>query len=273
MKLIAGSEEVQLPNPQWGFSTEIHMALSMTRNPNNGSVKAWDNGVANDYRLCSAKWILTQAELETVHNFLTNPSYGRCSSFFLDVGSSGFMPFGPDKVSDMFAINELTHDRGGRQIRPFNRYEFNMSFLLRSVTAAELPAQISQGSLRIGTVSGLPFIHSPKITYTKGWKTDITNGGLPAHLDNSINSSYVDSEVSFEVNKSNAAALINYLANTGRGGDIEISTPANSYLFGAENGSFGTYIVQLTDNIIKVTHGAVTRFAFNLKFHLKSRAS
>lgn len=278
MILSYSTYSCEIPTPQWSYTSDIHLALSQTRNTNDGSVISWDNGVTNDFRVCTSKWMLTQSELDSVHDLITEYSQGRGKDLTLNLGNvgthSGFFPFGPDKSDyGSYTIAEISNVRSGRLIRPYNRYELEMSFLMRSFPNTVSYTPTNQGTLTIGTVTGLPFVSDVKIDYKKCNRTDITNGGLPAYLNNNQSAAYTDVSWSFETDTANAGLLISYLQTTARGNDITVSTPQNSYMFGAENGSTGTYTVQLTNNIIRISHDGLNKFRFNLSFHLKSRVS
>jgi hypothetical protein len=148
-----------------------------------------------------------------------------------------------------------------------------MDFIMKSAPTPELPEQISQGGTIISTVSGLPYINNALLNYVKGSRTDVSQGGVAKYLDFGGKAKYSDVNISFELNTSNCAALINEFTNNVRGDDFLVTTMTGQYLFGAENGGNGVYQCQLTDRTIKVVHSAYNIFNVSLNLHLKERCA
>lgn len=269
--LSNGISEVEIPTPTFGYKVDIHMAMSIARAPD-GTLKIWDNGLQYDYRTCTAKWILKADEMQALHEMLTDQNIGRCEDLELRLGEkSGFFVFGPDKgCSNTFVIRELEIERTGRLIKPFNRYELTMKLLMRSAPIYTIASGRRQGNLTVGTVTGLPFPRDIKPSFNTGWQTDLSNAGIPYSLDQGISVSNWSTEFNLEGSACNIGKLVNYLVNSARSSDIPIIAPLNSYIFGAENNSHGTYIVALMDSIIAVEHVAFNRFKITLKVALKS---
>lgn len=274
LKLIAnaaGSPEISLPTPQWGYETKITQAFRVGIAPN-GTAKSWDNGQQYDTRQCKARFLLTASEIVAAHDFLTNEAFARAADFFLQLPvGSGFYPFGAD-MGDIgtYTVREVKYSRGSRLNRPYNRFYLDLSLVLVASPEYSIPAGVSQGDLAIGNVMGLPY---PKVTpsYKKPWETDVSSGGVPHTLDRGASAGYDTTEIEMEMNAQNAAQFLSYLTTFGRAGDISITSPPNRYIFGSNWGASGTYIVRATSNEITADHVAWNRFRIRFNCILKQR--
>jgi len=265
-----GGNSATLPMPKYGYTSKINMALNISQCPYGGSIKSWDNGIAYDHRICNAKWILTQSEMDDLNTFLENVNGGRVNTFTGTIDAdSGLYWFGPDLYGEgVFTLDEVNNGRSARLLRPHNRYEFSGEFLMVSASSYTPPSITPMGSTTIGTVTGVHFIYNIEPMYNKGWRTDVSLGGGAVEFDTGSENKYTDIRFSVDVNQSIASNLVYYLVNTARGNSFNITTETGTYLFGAENGSSGTYTVQLKNNIIEVTHGSPDRFKITLDVHL-----
>jgi hypothetical protein len=270
----SGVDQIELPNPKFGYYSELQMAFDIEINPNSGEPISWDNGIEYDYRTCHAEFLLTPLDKINIYNWLKNTAAGRCNTFGISCQySTGFHIFGPDcGHTETYTVNELRNDGSGRLHRPFNRNTFEMDLLMVTRSGSALPSSgLSQGSLQIGLVTGLPYPEiKPK--YTPGWSTEITAGGDPDCLDTGINAAYHSAEITIDINHYNVARLIYQLQNKIRNGFFEIVTPYNSAVFGVENGD-GTFRCKLQTNKIRFDYTAVDRFKVVLPVWMGSKLS
>jgi hypothetical protein len=268
-----GVDQIELPNPKL-YSSEIHMALSITQNPYTGEPITFDHGYLNDYRTCHAEFLLTALDRINVHNWLKNVAAGRCNTFGLSCEySTGFHVFGPDcGHSEDYTVNELRNDGSGRLHRPFNRYNFEMDLLMVTNSGVPLPVgRTTQGEFVIGSIDRLPY-PQVKPLYTPGWRTGISNGGDPVCLDTGIAAAYHTAEITIDVNRKNAAHLVNHLVVSVRNNLFNITTPTNCPIFGVENGDV-TFRCKLQSPVIKADRTAVDRFKITLQVWMKDKIS
>ena len=268
--LTDGTNSSSLRPPMWGVQSELHLALKIVRN-SDGSYSSWDNGKSNDFRVCkSAKFWSTIANQIALNNIIRT---NRGDPLQLILGtSSGFNPWGPDLGdSGTHIFNVLSHDSGGIQLDPFRTFESAWSMVLVSSPAFTPPSPAAQGTVQIGTATGLPYPDDgfkPSINYAV--KIQQSQTGLIKIDDRGTNTDAWETQFSVECNAGNAAAVLMYLQTIARGYDFTISLPSNSYAFGADKNSSGTFTVRLTSNIIAITHITVNRFKIDLSIWMKS---
>lgn len=259
-----------IPTPKWGYETEIVMAFKVSKSKYNGYPNTWDNGTSYDYRTCDATWLLSSTEMSNLSSFLENVNGGRNNEFVINIDDgSGFYAFGPDyDGNDEYTVVEISNKRSGRLLRPYNKFEFSCRLLMAFTANSGLTTEVDEGDLQIGTIDGLPFIKNIDINYVKGWECDISLGGTPLYVDRGIESAHNDSQITFELNQSKAAALINHIVTNIRDNEFNIIVPSGMFLFGAKNGDSGTYTCKLNNNKIRISHGTFDRFMITLDIHL-----
>lgn len=266
-----GSTDVELPAPRWGYETRIVLPLIITKlTPGNG-YSIWDNGSNYDIRFCKCTWFLSLADTNSLIDILRNSAKGRAADLTLKLGNdSGFFPFGPDKGdSGDFIVRLVSPEPRGSIGHPADYFYTECDFVfVGSYPAYELPEAQIDGSLQIGTIGSLRYpqpMHVQTIHY--GVNTVITHNA--SSYANDFTSTGDEYQCSMDLTQcqANAARLIDHLTGTVRANNVNIIPPANSYLFGRENGGTATYVCQWPQNEIVINHTQHDQFNFGLKFN------
>jgi hypothetical protein len=295
---IAEAVSVTVNRPTWGYETEIHMPIAITRAAD-GTYGFFDplNAAGTtlgtyDYRVMSSSlWRMTNAQKTAFNAFMLDAAKGRALNMVMRLSAegvfTGFYPFGVDMCDNGdYTVRELTRDQSGKMMRPLKWYEDNMSLVMvtRGGVSFSAPAA-SQGKLYIGDIAtGFMFPQSgikPVSSYQ--FQTDLSLSGAP----NSLNGPAVaDSwETSFDLlcNTQNTYALIDQLVNKTRAADLTLVVPDHFDMFGADqsaNGAGGTYTARFlgssrTDKevVLKITHEGFDRFKIPLTFWMKAKTA
>ena len=283
-----GSNSVVVDVPTWPYSCEIIMPISSIKD-SQGSPTFFDPPASHgddtlgtwDYRLLNtATWRIPAAQQITLSAFFKDATKGRGENVTMTLQSgSGFFPFGPDLGdSGDFVVRLLSIDQSGRLGRPWNYFENAIQIVLVTPPGGySLPTQYNEGSLSIGSVSGLQFVDYASKTY-RNIQHQLTASGVPYAIDGRTSGDSYEVGFTQLCNQGNAAALAALLVSTsGRSADITIVAPANFYLFGADNASAGTYTAKFlgaspNDKTvsIKMTNERFNQWSFPLTFWLKA---
>ena len=273
-----GSTDIPLPTPTWGYTSTIDLPLWITKNDDK-SYDTWDDGAGAttyDRRSVSCVWLLNLADTNSLVDIFTNVAKGRGGDLTLKLGTnSGFYPFGPDRGdSGNFTVKLLSVNQKPSIGHPQDY--FNVEVRLAntgSYPAYSLPDQFTEGHLQIGTISGLRYPQSMHLQNIQMATSAIQkNNSEVASIDRSIDGDGSDCTLPLTLMQCNAAALINHLTATVRAGTVDIIPPANSYLFGRQNGSTATYTCKWIQNQISIINTNFNSFDFELNFHRISQA-
>ena len=258
-----------LKTPKYNYITNINLSLIHVRlMPRGWSI--WDNGAENDNRSCEAEFLLNATDTETLRTIFSDVNKGRILPFNLNLGSnSGFFPFGPDwGDSGIFQCELIDMVPGPVYEEPWLWFETKLIFKKVTKPSYNLPTQISEGELQIGTITGLRYPPPmPKSNYKHGFTTQQTRDGTVYFIDKTSNADYAETKLSMFCNQSKAAALISHLVNVVRDNNVNIIAPANNYIFGLEASGSGTYVCQFLNEIIKIKHERFDGFSFDLSFY------
>lgn len=275
MILSANGSSIELPNPEYGYTSSIVMPVKYFES--DCGYHTFDNGSENDYRICSVPGSLfTRSEMTQLSEFMLNQNQGR-SEFTIDLGlNSGFYMFGPDLGdSGVFTVRMLNRKNSGLLIDPYLMYSFQFEIIMVEKPIYTLPAIEPQGNFQIGAISTLLFPQEgfqPAANY--GYGAISTNSGALSVVD--TNNNTYKTKLNLWANQSNAAHLINYLqSQNARGGHIIIKTPENYAPFGVENNEDGEFICVLiseSDRYLKIDikHIEHDQFRIPLTMWLKS---
>lgn len=264
-----GSNNCTIATPQYGYSTDISMAFSVTR-AQDGTYTSWDNGSSYDNRIFKmGKWLLNSTDMSSLSSFIDSVNDARGNDITLNLGStpSGFFPFGPD-LGDKgsFTIRILSESQSGSLYEPWLYFSDELSFLLEASPAYTIPTSKSMGTLQIGTVSNLPCPQTEiNVNKRLAITTQINNASQAFAIDLGTAGDQYEANFDLECNQSLAGALLQYITGTGRGNDISVVTPSNYYMFGIDKGSSATYTTRLITNVITVEHRIFDRFKIPLK--------
>lgn len=260
--------------PEYGYTSEIHMAFTVAEHETGYGF--WDNGAANDYRICTgAKFNTTAAKMTEVSEFFRNGIKGRGQNFVMGLGSgTGFYPFGPDKNhAGDYTVRLLDQEQSGLLTYPFRYMDNSISMLLAGAKTSTTATLKPEGSFQIGTVTGLRWPEGGiKPVLKRSLYQSLSYNGTPSAVDVGQAGDVWECEFELVCNYANALNLVKHLVETVRTNDVAIVAPDWFYLFGADKQSGGTYTAKLLTNVIKVTHEAYDKFSIPLKFWFKAVA-
>jgi hypothetical protein len=278
----AGVALVITKPPAYGYSTILSMAFKPVLSTF-GTVTAWDNGIANDTRICKIPKMQRNAskqlEIETFFDSV------RGELFQLSMGTvpTGFFPFGAD-LGDYgttghsdFDVYSLDQNSTGVLRAPWLHFENEIALVMKNKITYQQPLPVAQGSFLIGDEIELFHPQSEvDVSRVKSLKTELLHGGNCTSVDNGRVADYYTANVKLVANQPNTAAVIYYLQNTVRSKEFTITCPKNVYLFGRKNvkedGTPNIYTVRLLSNEIEFTHVRLNRFEFTLRLIMVSRA-
>lgn len=262
--------EYTVTNPLWGYKVSVVMALKLSRRTGAAPV-IWDDTNTYDFRMLEATWFLSLAQTTLLLNLAKDAGKGRDANVDLILTSGGgFYPFGPDKgdagtfrarIMDIQAEATIGHPQD--YFKTTLKLLFNGSY----PSYSPLPDLFPEGVLQIGNVTGLRWpddYHKQNQKYAM----NVNQGGdgTPYANDRSSAADFYESDLSLILNHPNAAGLLNEMVTT-RGADINVIPPANSYLFGLENGSTATYVCKSTKKQIDIVHNGHNNFGMDLSFY------
>ena len=271
--LTYGSDSITIKQPYFGYRSTLRMPFHYSRTTTGYKVR--DDGTANDIRMCDiSTWLLDATDQAALYEFLNNTAKGRCNNFTMALGEtpSGFFPFGPDKGdTGFFECSVLRYDPKNAQLNPYLQHDNGIVIVLKTALSAYTPAaKEAEGTLQIGTLTTLRPVQSfPMLNIDRPIVSEMTRSGLVYSVDIGNSGDVYESTLSLEMRAGNAAALITYLQAT-RAGDITITTPTNTWLFGIAKGSSGTYTVKLISGEITMIHDRFDLFKTDLKLWFKA---
>jgi len=260
--------EYTLPMPTWGYSVTASLALTIERTKN-GMPRIWDNGTANDSRTLECTWFLNLADTESLVNICKDAGKGRDANVDIILSSgSGFYPFGPDKGdAGTFRARIISADPQPSIGHPQDHFNTTVRFVFNGTYPAyALPSQITEGSLSIGSATGLRYpenMHTQRALYNA--ISTLTQDGTPYTLDKATGDQY-ECTLDLVLQQPNMAALMAQMTVTTRGAAVNVVPPANAYLFGRENASTATYSCKPLQAEYTVTHNAYNSFSTSLSF-------
>ena len=285
--LTANGSTITIDRPQYGYNAEIHMPIHTSRyHPfGYGFFDCGGNAKTFDYRICNtARWVLPADQKAALNDFLRDSAKGRNQNITISLGatSTGFYPGGPDlgDVGDwVFRVYE--RQQGGMTLSPYRHFQDEISLVLVTApTAQALPSGVDQGSLQIGSITGLMFPqqgYNPEAKYNAS--TGFSRSGVPFGIDGTMASDSWESAWTQRCNNGKAASLVDFLIGTlGRANEITVITDYFNYIFGSDRGSNGAYICRFlgsskTKNeiIIKCQHNRFNEWEIPLSFWMQDK--
>ena len=269
IQISGGGDTSTFTVPEFGYKTQIILPFTLQKLSNGLSVIK-DFGSAYDKRICSCNFILDATEAAIFESKFSQ--YYDDTNINLNCLNSGFMPFSPDKGGngDMLCLMELD-ERNGVGEQPYKYFSYKVRFLK---TTGSWPAYtptlgLPEGTLQIGTVTGLRF---PPLWFkpeTKHLHFPVMNEGLTIYYNNRDKSTY-STKFSMTQNQGNTATLIKYLVNTARASDFSMISDTNYFPFGRENPDTTTFTVRPLYDTIEITHEDYNRFTFDLSLQMVS---
>jgi hypothetical protein len=261
----ADNDTIELDPPEWSYIPRLHLGFEVIET--SSGYAHWDNSIANDYRTCEIdRSILDAVDAIAFDAFITD-HLGE--TLEMDVGTgTNFFPFLPDK-GDFGTFTVKILDRKFGQFDQFRQFSKSYSLLMVSAPAYTTPEIAPQGDFKMGPVDGLMYPQlgiDPSVRY--GAAHGVSYGGDHGMIDIGVDVHVAS--FTQRCNKGLAAALIAFLGSSvGRFQDIEITAPEGYYLFGSANGSSGTYIVKMAQNVIECRHNDFEEFEIPLSFWMR----
>lgn len=270
MTIRVNAVDYTVKNPFFGYTTIIDMATEV-REQDNGKYIVWDHGQAFDSRRCICNWLLSKSETLTLIQIFQDVAKGRGVDLEM-TPDSGFFPFGPDKGDDgasgPFTVRVLRIDAGPSIGHPEDFWNTEVEFIHNgSYPSYTPPAEVAEGSLEIGTVSGLRYpegMHTQAINYDI--RTAVSYGGNAHTIDKTLTADAYVSTLAMGHNEGNAAALLAHVQDTVRANDVTITPPANAFLFGREK-TAPNYLCKLIQSEITVIHERHNLFNMDMTFY------
>jgi hypothetical protein len=271
--LTQGANTITVKAPEYGYESAIAMNLHYSRV--HGGYKIGDDGSVYDSRYCIIpSWLMDSTDMLEMSNFFNDMSKGRGQNFTLGLGAtSGFYPFGCDfGESGNFICSLWDHKKEGSSFSPYRYFKNAITFYWVSGGADPDYDVETEGSLQVGTVTTLRHPQTlPKPGHEQAIVRAVSRSGLVSSVDLGGTGDVYESELPLIMKRGNCAALITYLTGSGRGSDIQVKTPANSWMFGIDNYQCaGTFTTKLLTPEIKIRHDSVNRFSTTLNFWMKS---
>jgi hypothetical protein len=271
-----GGGTITTVNPQWGYSIKVQTPMTVTQRADGGYAiydPTADTSFAYDFDVhsCTVTLLIPVASAAIFIDMARDVAKGRGQELTLTPGT-GWYPFGPYRGTAVaFKCKIIEIIQTGTIGHPENLVEFQVTFVYTGTIWPSYapPGAVSEGSLQIGSVSGLRWPNArPGLKADYGWSAQTTHGPYAYIIDQGMDCWEVT--LPLVLNQGNAAALQNYMIGTARGVPLDIITPANSYLFGVENSSNGTYNVRWIDGALEMTHESHGRWLTTLSFHTEA---
>lgn len=273
---------IDIRTPQFGYLTEIHLAMVRGERLGDGKFKWFDHGKTYDWRLFFPRFILAEADQKNLQDFFSDDTKGRGQDVGLIV-PKGIFPFGPDKGDGRrkFRVQAIDMDFGGAGRGPWLNFNSSMVFVLAEDQTYHLSQQVHEDNvLQIGPVDRIRFPpdwYHPKTKYRVN--TNVTYGGEAHSIDATAGGDYQETTFRFVGNQTKAGAVLYYLVNSARSNDFSVTVQKNSYLFGRDNTDTGAnkgggvYTTNLIDNTIVCRHDRFNLFSFELALSYKAFAA
>lgn len=253
--------------PSFGYETEIIMSIDFSK-LENGNYASFDYGESYDKRICRCSTFLTVDDKENFDKFFLEEDYeGRYYEVDFEINnSSGFYPFGPDKGDGGIFTVLLKAETEGIQDSPFRRFKVNLEMInVGDWPPYSAPPEVTEGSLQIGSVTGLRFPENyfqPEVTQSNKFIIPQDTSEY-SFLDKGFHGDRFNTKFTMTCNNSRAYELIYYLTQSIRSEPFVLNTGAYNYPFGRSKGNSGI-VSRLIQNEIKITHEKFNKFSFEL---------
>lgn len=260
--LFSGS--VTLPNPMLGYKTRINLSMDFTT-LDDGHTSIYDNGAAYDRRVCDCTLVIPPADQTKLNDLLSFSARG--GDLRMDLDSTGFQPFGPDKGDwGAFTVSASIRRQSGIQDEPWKYFQTDLRIVnLSSYPAYTAPAQVAEGAVTIGTVSSLRYPPPLAQAHTEyAIDTQISEGSKGYYVNRTSARDHYATDLPMVCGRGKAAALVSHITNTVRAATFSVIAPDNNYLFGNDKNGNGAYVVRLTDGTLEVCHEMPDQYSVNI---------
>jgi hypothetical protein len=212
--------------------------------------------------------LLPVAIAKSFIDVVRNISKGRGQALTLTAGR-GFFPFGAVRGDSLaFTVKIIEAKQVASLGHPGDLIPVDLKFVnVGSFPYYSAPAMVEEGSLAIGTITGLRFpMNPPELLAEYGFDTKVTNGNNAFIIDQTATMDCWKVTLPLVLNQGNIAHLQYYLLNTVRANEVLITIPSNSYLFGVEN-AVASLSSHWIDGSLEMTHETFNRWKVDLNFH------
>lgn len=277
-----GTNSITINTPQFGYKTEIHMAMKRGDRLASGLYPWFDNGKDYDHRLFIAEFILNASQQKELQDFFSDDAKGRgagVNGIQLKV-PKGIFPFGPDLGDGerRFMVALGSSDFSGAQRRPWLNFTSRLVFVLKSAPDYDVKDQVSETkAVTIGNIDNLRYPragYAPDTNYAVD--SIVTHGGVVRTLDRTAGGDWYTTRFLLIENAAKTAQLVKYLQSTARATAFTLWVQKNSFVFGRDNSDAafkegaGTYTVNLLDNVIKISHTKLHQFSTDISLSMRS---
>lgn len=267
LKHVASATTITIATPEFRYNVNVQLSTHIERQSDN-SYKIWDDLVANDFRTLTATWVLDSTDTNSLLELFRDKAKGRGENLEL-VPDLGFFPAGPDKGdAGTFNVRMLTLTQRPVEMQPVLHFINEITFSFNgSFPSYTIPAQVTEGGLTIGTVSGLRFPQNGNnINIGYAVNTQLAQDGTSYTIDISSTADFFETTFPMILQETNMAELVKHL-QTVRASPIDLIPPANAFIFGRTGGGTATYPCTFIQNSIALTHVTHDRWITDLSFY------
>ena len=233
-----GDESISVPNPQYGYDTEIIMPITYSRLANR-TYGHFDAGATYDVRICRGlRFLFNVTYMALFAEFFKNALKGRGNQITLSLGEtpSGFFPFGPDKGdTGDFVIDVVSYDPGSQLQTPYKYWSPAIEFSCSTYPDYTYTDDTDQGQIVIGSITGIKY---PPYGYNATSEYQISNvvlhGGEAKFVDAGIYQDTRRTSFTVSANQGKMAAIVDECAGTIRGANNIFQCPTGNYPFGPD---------------------------------------
>ena len=280
--LTDGVNSATIAKPRYGYTSEISMPLTYAARVGT-SYGVNDDSSTYDRRMCrDVTFDLDATDMEELSDLLRDDDKGRGSDLTLQLGASasGFFPFGPDKGDKgNFTVRVTRFDQGGQKHRPWKYWAPSLDIALISAPAYSITDDLDDGSLQVGSVSGIRYPqtgYDVKNHYAVNNIVTLNSTGQEVDMGN--NADDYESVFTFSGNGGKIGSLVAYLVGTARGSDaVTFVAPANNYPFGRDKAANGSFTIQFLYSrleanraILSIVHNGFDQFSFQTRMRFVS---
>lgn len=233
-----GAESVEVPNPQYGYDTEIVMPITYNLLAD-GTYGHFDAGATYDARICrNLRFLFNVTYMALFAEFFKNALKGRGNQITMSLGEtpSGFFPFGPDKGdTGDFVIDVISYDPGSQLQTPYKYWSPIINIACTTYPTYTYTDDKAQGQIVIGSITGIKY---PQYGYSATSEYQISNtvlhGGTAQFVDAGLYQDTRGSSFTVSANQGKMAAIVAECIGTIRGANNLFQCPADNYPFGPD---------------------------------------
>lgn len=279
MKLTYDTTTVEIDNLDFGYQTNVEMALYTSR-VGTGKINNYDDGMNCDSFMCRGRVVLNATDMATLFTFYSDTGRGK-EITLTETALTGFYPFTP-------ALNEgtgfkvyLANVRNlGALDTMGKRFGVEITLLLAYEVETKpdfvgMRSDCSEGGLILGEgaleVSGIRFPKggfNPKKEYAVYPR--ITRGGAVYGTVYGADSEATDTRMTITCTEKTVGNILYRLIHNWRGTAFKMTVPAKHYPFGLDFGDNTSFDVKLTSGDVLVRHTRFNEFEITLDVNLIS---